>query len=211
VDPASLPDPALWREEREHRHKVIRLVLLGAIALATVGGGALVLRGTLGRAAALRAQAGPLLQGVAATTGLSPGLEPARPAEKPPASPAELAALQRSWVGSQSIAPRDARLDPETGERLGAFQGFGVQVDGAPGARVLADGTELGTAPLLASVSCRPGDPVEIRVELGGRTFTHRTRCRQDALLQLGPPLGQLALPPAPPGGRPAPAAPLPP
>jgi hypothetical protein len=188
--PASLPDPALWREDREQWKAVVRVFVFGALLLAGVGGSALVLRGTLGRAAAVRAQAAPLLQGLGGGA-LPAGLEPPRPAEKPPLSPEELAALQRSWVASVSIAPRDARVDPDTGERLGAFQGFGVQVDGAQGARVLADGTELGTAPLLASVSCRPGEPVEIRVERGEQSWSHRTVCRRDALLELTPRLAK--------------------
>ncbi|HET9598014.1 MAG TPA: hypothetical protein VFP65_20670 [Anaeromyxobacteraceae bacterium] len=183
LDRSALPDPAARREEARQRRMVWRVALLGAAALAIVSGSAWVLSAGARRAAALRAQATPLLDG--SLGGLAPRTAPERPAT----SPEELAALQRSWVGSESIAPRDARVDAASGERLGAFQGFGVQVDGAEGALVLAAGRELGTAPLLASIDCRPGEPVEILVQRGGRSFSHRTRCRKDTRLLLAPDL----------------------
>jgi hypothetical protein len=132
----------------------------------------------LGRAPHLRSAAAPLLEG---ETGLR-----AEPAEPRHASPEELAALQKSWVGSASIAPRDDRLDPETGEQVGYFQGFGLQVDTAPaGARVLVNGEELGTSPLLTTVDCRPGDEVAVRAERSGAGAAVRTRCRKDTLVKL--------------------------
>jgi hypothetical protein len=85
-----------------------------------------------------------------------------------------------------TLAPRDARTDPG-GERVAPFHGFGVSVDSAPaGARVLADGVELGETPLTASVACRPGAPVALRVEKKGfRTWKRETRCRDAALVVL--------------------------
>jgi hypothetical protein len=180
----ALPDPAAWRDGAARQRRMVRRVaIFGAAALVAAGASAWAISASIRRAASLRAQAAPLFDG-------SLGALAPRPApERPPASPEELAALQRSWVGSESMAPRDAQVDAATGERVGAFHGFGVQVDGAEGARVLAAGVELGTAPLLASVACRPGEQVEIRVERGGRSFSHRTRCRKDARLLLAPDL----------------------
>jgi hypothetical protein len=183
LDRGTLPDPSLWRDEARQRRMVWRIAILGAAALVAAGGSAWALSASVRRAASLRARAAPLLDG--SLPALAPGPAPERPA----ASPEELAALQRSWMGSESIAPRDAQVDGATGERVGAFHGFGVQVDGAEGALVFAAGRELGTAPLLASVACQPGEPLEIRVERGGRAFSHRTRCRKDARLLLAPDL----------------------
>jgi hypothetical protein len=185
VDPDALPDPASWaHEERRHRRLVRRVVWLGAGAVVVLSLSAWAATLGASRAASARAQAESLLAAVPHAAGGALA-SPSPPERTLP--PEELARLQRSWEGSRSYAPRDDRLDPETGERLGAFQGFGVQVDGAEGARVLAAGEELGTAPLLASVPCRPGEPLEIRVERGAERAVYRTRCRADALLKLSP------------------------
>jgi hypothetical protein len=105
--------------------------------------------------------------------------------ERPSVSPEELAAMQRSWVDSQSIAPREDRVDAATGERVGVFQGFGLQIDGAQGARVLVNGEEMGTAPLLTTVNCRPGEMVEVRAVRGAESARARTKCREDVLVKL--------------------------
>lgn len=182
------------------RRPGITLALAAAALIAVAAGSALALRALRGRAGAVRRAA----VGATAALGRAPGLDGAgadgaRRAEPPPASPAELAELQRSWVGSEMIAPRPERVDPASGETVLAFQGFGLQVDTTPpGARILVDGEEMGTSPLLTSVACRPGDAVQVRAELGGRATAAKTRCRKDLLVKLS-----LPLPPAPaPGGR---------
>lgn len=94
--------------------------------------------------------------------------------------------LERSWLDSESIAPRADRIDPTTGERVGVFLGFGLQVDTVPpGARVLVAGEEMGTSPLLTSVACRHGEDVLARAELGRQAASARTRCRKDVLVKL--------------------------
>jgi hypothetical protein len=186
VDRSALPDPAAWtHDDRSHRRLVRRIVWFGAGAVALLSVSAWSASRLSGRAASARAQAESML--AAAVPHPGGGALPSAAAPERTLPPEELARLQRSWEGSRSYAPRDDRVDADTGERLGAFQGFGVQVDGAEGARVLADGEELGTAPLLASVACRPGEPVEIRVERGAERAVYRTRCRADALLKLAP------------------------
>ena len=93
--------------------------------------------------------------------------------------------MQRSWVGSESIAPRDDRVDATTGERTAAFHGFGLQIDGAEGARVFVNGEEMGTSPLLTSVDCRPGDEVRVRAVRGTESARAATTCRKDVLVKL--------------------------
>ena len=171
-----------------------RLVVfaLGGVAALALGG--YLLQGALSRARGAVAAA-------SAARGLPPlavegnATEPARP-EQRIATPSELAELHRSWVGSETIAPRDPVRDAATGEEVGAFQGFGVDVATTPaGARVIVDGKELGISPLLASVRCASGATVEVRAERAGRWARATTRCREDALvrlhLRLGTPAGR--------------------
>lgn len=89
---------------------------------------------------------------------------------------------------SEMIAPREAEVDPATGEQVTPFAGgFAVSVDSRPdGARVLVDGQELGETPLLAGVECKPGQPVEVRLEKKGlKPAARTTRCRKDAVVRL--------------------------
>ena len=173
-----VPDPALWMQrESPHGSAVRRIVLVSAALVGVLALSALALRGVLDRVGRARAAALPALDGFSG--------RPAPETERPPASPEELAALQKSWVDSQSIAPRDDRLDRATGERVGAFHGFGLQIDGAQGARVFVNGEEMGTAPLLTTVDCQPGDGVEIRAVRGRESARAATRCRKDVLVKL--------------------------
>jgi hypothetical protein len=93
---------------------------------------------------------------------------------------------ERDLRGATTLAPRAARTDSR-GERTAPFHGFGVSVDSVPaGARVLADGVELGDTPLTASVRCEPGAAVALRVEKAGfRAWKRETRCRADSLVLL--------------------------
>jgi hypothetical protein len=178
VDRDALPDPSLWaKRESPHGRAIRRVVLVSAVLLAILGASAFALRGVLERVGRARSASSQILDGL-------PVRQAAEP-ERPPVSPEELAALQRSWVGSRSIAPREDRVDPTTGERVGAFQGFGLQIDGAPGARVFVNGEEMGTAPLLTTVDCRPGDDVEVRAVRGRETARAATKCRKDVLVKL--------------------------
>lgn len=178
VDRDALPDPSLWAQ-REHPHgrAIRRVVLISAALLGTLALSAFALRGVLERVRSARTTALPALEG------LSP--RPPQEPERPPVSPEELAALQKSWVGSESISPRDDRTDPSTGERVGAFQGFGLQIDGPQGGRVFVNGEEMGTAPLLTTVDCKAGDTVEIRAVRGAESARATTRCRKDVLVKL--------------------------
>lgn len=179
IDRDALPDPSLWVERQNPHGRAIRRVTLAAAALvAILAVSAFALRGVLHRVGRARGAALPVLDGFPAAR------QPPEP-ERPPVSPEELAALQRSWVDSQSIAPREDRVDPATSERVGAFQGFGLQIDGAQGARVLVNGEEMGTAPLLTTVDCHPGDEVEVRAVRGTERARATTRCRKDVLVKL--------------------------
>jgi hypothetical protein len=182
-DPHSLPDPSLFLKSdgSAHGRSTRRIVLMGVAAMVLVGGGALLMRGVMSRAVAARRSASALVEGLPA--GLA-GVE--QPPEKPAASPEELAAMQRSWVGSEAMAPRSDRIDRETGERIGFFEGFGLQVDSTPpGARVVVNGEEMGTSPLLTTVDCAPGDEVTVLLDRAGQRARAVTRCREDTLVKL--------------------------
>jgi hypothetical protein len=100
----------------------------------------------------------------------------------------ELARVEaHGWSRVEIVSPRQERRDPETGEVISPFQGFGISVDSAPaGARVLVDGGELGETPLVASSTCVLGNDVEVRVEKAGfRPHRRTVRCRADALVHL--------------------------
>jgi hypothetical protein len=99
----------------------------------------------------------------------------------------DLSRLEQESLGhSEVLAPEGAKPDA-AGEHVRRFQGFGVSVESVPaGAWVRANGEELGTTPLVASVSCTPGAPVA--VEVGGarlRTVRRTVTCRADALVEL--------------------------
>jgi len=57
---------------------------------------------------------------------------------------------------------------------------------------VRVNGAALGETPLVASVDCAPGEPVEVRVAAAGRREARRTTtCRADALVELRFELGR--------------------
>jgi len=191
IDRDALPDPSLWVQRENPHGRAIRRVVLAAVALVGVlAVSAFALRGVIGRVGRARSSASQVLDDLPAAR------QPSEP-ERPSVSPEELAALQRSWVGSQSLAPRQDRVDPATGERTGVFQGFGLQIDGAQGARVFVNGEEMGSAPLLTTVDCRPGDEVEVRAVRGPERARATTRCRENVLVKLN-----LSLRPARAGNR---------
>jgi len=163
------------------RPAVFRVVAWGVAVVAIAAGASLGLRAVGGRVAAARRAGAQAAEAI--------GGSPARgepPAEQPELSPAERARLERSWVDSESIAPRSDRVDPDTGEQVRAFHGFGLQVDTEPaGARVFVAGEELGTSPLLTTVECSHGDEVVVRAQLGRLEASARTRCRKDVLVKL--------------------------
>ncbi|HVI74106.1 MAG TPA: hypothetical protein VM683_03880 [Anaeromyxobacteraceae bacterium] len=188
IDRAALPDPALRSGRSAHGAAWWRVALAGAAFVALAAGAALGLRGASEHLRTARRTA------AAATTALggASGTSRTEPEAPPPVSPSDLAALQKSWVGSESIAPRPERIDPTTGERVLPFHGFGLQVDTTPpGARVLVNDEEMGTSPLLTTVSCRPGGAVEVRAVLGDRSATASTRCRKDELVKIALQLGR--------------------
>ncbi len=192
VDRDALPDPSLWVTRESPHGRAVRRLVLGAVALvALLAASAFAVRGVLGRVGAARKAASPLLEGL-------PGTPRSQEPEKPSVSPEELAALQRSWVDSQTLAPRGDRVDRATGERVAPFQGFGLQIDSAPaGARVIVNGEEMGTTPLLTTVDCRPGDDVEVRALRGTESARAVTRCREDALVKLQLRLASARSPPS--------------
>lgn len=165
------------------RPAVFRVVAWGAAVVAVAAGGSLGLRMISTRLAAARRAGAQAMESVAS----SPARAEAPPAPPPePLSAHERALLERSWLDSESIAPRADRIDPATGERVGAFHGFGLLVDTVPpGARVLVAGEEMGESPLLTSVACRQGEDVLVRAELGRQAASARTRCRKDVLVKL--------------------------
>jgi hypothetical protein len=187
-DRNALPDPSLWAGHRDpNRAAMVRIFLRAGFLLASVVLAGFGLRMTTQRLGATRAATQAQLQGIE-TAGLPAEAqgEKAEKAAKPPVSPAELADLQKSWVGSESMAPRDDKVDPATGERVAPFHGFGLQIDSAPeDARVLVNGAEQGTTPLLTSVDCEPGGLVEVVLERGPERASARTRCRKDTLVKL--------------------------
>jgi hypothetical protein len=95
---------------------------------------------------------------------------------------------------SEMVAPREAQVDPATGEQVTPFAGgFALSVDSRPdGARVLVNGQEVGETPLLAGVECKPGELLELRLEKrGAKPETRTTRCRKDAVVHLEFELGR--------------------
>ncbi|GEJ56141.1 PEGA domain-containing protein [Anaeromyxobacter diazotrophicus] len=184
VDREALPDPALFTRRSAHRAAVRRIVFAAVALVAVAALGAIGLRGASARAGSARraaAAATAALEHAASGGAALTGREEARPA-----SPAELADLQKSWVGSEAIAPRSARVDPASGEEVLPFQGFGLQVDTAPsGASVLVDGEDMGTTPLLTTVPCQPGEQVRVLAKLGELSASAVTRCRKDVLVKL--------------------------
>lgn len=91
---------------------------------------------------------------------------------------------RRGWAKVETMAPREARRDA-TGELVAPFQGFGLSVESTPpGATVLVSGRDVGETPLVTTVDCRPGQPVEVRVERRPlRPQVRTVRCRADALV----------------------------
>jgi hypothetical protein len=166
------------------RPAVFRVVAWGAAVVAVAAGGSLGLRTFGPRVTAARRAGAQAMESVASSPA---GAEaPPAPPPEPPMSAHERALLERSWLDSESIAPRADRIDPTTGERVGVFHGFGLLVDTVPpGARVLVAGEEMGVSPLLTSVACRHGEDVLVRAELGRQAASVRTRCRKDVLVKL--------------------------
>jgi hypothetical protein len=74
-----------------------------------------------------------------------------------------------------------------SGEETSPFTGFAVSIDTDPaGAVVSIGGVVRGEAPVLANVSCRAGDPVEVRAERQGFAPARRqVACRADTLVKL--------------------------
>jgi len=179
VDRDALPDPSLWVAPRSPHARAMKRIVLAAVAMvAVLTLSSFGLRAVLARASAARSEI-PVLPGLDA-----PLLAP-KP-ERAPVSPEELASLQKSWIGSESIAPRDDRLDAATGERVAPFHGFGLQLDSVPaGARAIVNGEDKGTTPLLTTVDCRPGDEVSVELDRAGERGRARTRCRADTLVKL--------------------------
>src|SRR6266542_2559624 len=132
VDPDALPDPRAWASPPSpFAGPLRRLVLYGAVAVAVLALSAVALRSVAGRARSL-APAGVF----SALPPLAVEGEREAPAKRV-RTPEEIAELNRSWVGSETIAPRDAVVDRGSGEEVAPFQGFGVDVETAPaGARV---------------------------------------------------------------------------
>lgn len=90
----------------------------------------------------------------------------------------------RGWQKVEVLAPREAKAGPD-GELVAPFQGFGLSIESTPaGATVRVAGQDLGETPLLTSVNCQPGEPVEVRVERRPlRPQVRTVRCRADALV----------------------------
>ena len=74
-----------------------------------------------------------------------------------------------------------------SGEETSPFTGFAVSIETDPaGAVVSIGGVVRGEAPVLANVSCRAGDPVEVRAERQGFSPARRqVACRADTLVKL--------------------------
>jgi len=160
--------------ERDPSARIRRFALLALAALAVASAGAWALSAWWGRG-----------RPPAERTGFEPPsqaeLDAAARAERDLAR-VETRGLERSSV----LAPEEARADG-SGERVRRFQGFGVSVESVPaGARVVVNGADLGETPLVAGVSCAPGERVEVRVaKPGWREARHPTTCRADALVEL--------------------------
>ncbi len=142
------------------------VVVAAALVLVLVGLG-LVLRSVLGH---------PLAAGAR---------EPAPDLRETSAALAEV--TRDNWGKAEFIQPREEEIDRATGEAVLPFQGFGVSVESSPAAaRVTVDGKEVGESPALASVDCRPGEEVRVRVEKASlRPHERTTRCRADKLVKL--------------------------
>jgi hypothetical protein len=155
--------------------RVRRFAFLALGALAVAGGGAWGISAVLGRG-----RPEPVRSGFEPPTQAE--LDAAARAERDLAR-AEARTLERATV----LAPEEGRLDPASGEAVRRFQGFGLSVETAPpGATVRVNGQELGETPLVASVDCLPGQPVEVRVAAAGRREARRTTtCRANALVEL--------------------------
>jgi hypothetical protein len=161
-----------------------RVVAWGLAAVVVAAAAAFGMNAARGHLATARRVSAQVAQSVAGAPG--PAEQPQPTPERPALSPEEIAKLQKSWLGSESIAPRPDRLDAATGERVGVFHGFGLQIDTEPsGAEVLVGGEEMGTSPLLTTVACRPGDELVVRAQLGRQVASTRTRCREDVLVKL--------------------------
>ena len=98
----------------------------------------------------------------------------------------ELGKAQRGWESVTVLSPRDGKVGADGLETL-PFEGFGLSVESTPaGATVLVDGAPKGETPLLASVDCKPGDSLTVRVEKRPLpAWEQRVRCRTDALVKL--------------------------
>jgi len=74
-----------------------------------------------------------------------------------------------------------------SGEETSPFTGFAVSIDTDPaGAIVSIGGVVRGEAPVLANVSCRAGEPVEVRaVRQGFSPARRQVACRADTLVKL--------------------------
>jgi hypothetical protein len=186
IDPDRLPDPrALARAGSAFSGPVRRIVLFAASAVIALSLGAFALRGVLQRVRA-GATAPEILARLPALAveGVAEG-DARRRAERV-ATPEERAEFEKSWIGSQTIAPRDGARDRASGEEVAPFQGFAVDVETSPsGARVLVDGADVGASPILATVKCAPGAPVEVRADRGGLRGRAVTRCRADAVVKV--------------------------
>ncbi|HUK66093.1 MAG TPA: PEGA domain-containing protein [Anaeromyxobacteraceae bacterium] len=180
LGPDGLPDLSVFSSRRNpERSAVGRVVLLAGVLLGAAVAASLGLEHALGRGRSLRWTRPGL------PTALGLDAEEA-PGQSSRISPEKLAELQKSWIGSESMAPRTDRVDPTTGERVGFFQGFGLQVDSSPqGASVSVNGEEMGTTPLITTVDCLPGEPVEILLSKGAADARATTRCRKDTLVKL--------------------------
>jgi hypothetical protein len=93
---------------------------------------------------------------------------------------------RQNLEGAEYVAPETASVDA-AGERTRRFEGFGLSIESEPtGARVLVGGEDLGETPLVATVRCTPGAPVQVRVERPPRRAVEKTTtCRADTLVEL--------------------------
>ena len=151
-------------------------------------------------APAQAAQAAAAAQANAATAAAAVDGPQAAPRPAPGPTPAQieaareaqvdLAKAQSGWRKVETLAPREPARDA-SGDLLSPFEGFGVNVETTPpDAQVAVNGRALGQTPLLASVPCRPGEPLELTLTLPGwQVHRQPLRCRADALQHLTVPL----------------------
>lgn len=146
------------------------------VAAALAGGGRR--RGPRpGRIAALAALASVALAGLwFAGSSLRRRAAPAAPASEPAAE------VDRSVY----LLPLRTEA-AAAGEETAPFTGFAVSIDSdPPGALVAIAGKARGEAPVLANLSCRPGERIEVRAERKGyRPARHAVACRADTLVKL--------------------------